>query len=355
MQVRVIIIGLGNVGRRLLELLERKRAMLRGRVDLEFLVIAAADSSGGRIWADGADLRELIVLKTQGKKIAQAPDGGHASARNAAKGDAPAPLDPLELTRTVDANLLVELTPTNLKSGEPGLTFIRAALARKLNVVTANKGPLVLAYQELMDTANLQGVQLLHSATVTGGLPTLNLGRRDLGACEFTGFEGIVNATTNYILTRMGEGESFDAALRHAQEVGHAEADPSLDVDGWDAANKLVIIANAVLRRPTRLDEVRVAGIRGVTAAELREARANGQVIKLLARAERLTEGNGDFRFSVKPTRLDADHPLARVNADMMGVIYHTDINGTIFASIEERDPYPTAAAVLRDMINVSV
>ncbi len=98
-----------------------------------------------------------------------------------------------------------------------------------------------------------------------------------------------------------------------------------------------------------------VVGIRGVTAAELREARANGQVVKLLARAERTDEGSNDFQFSVKPTRLDADHPLARVNADMMGVIYHTDINGTIFASIEERDPYPTAAAVLRDMVNAYI
>ncbi len=344
MQIKVVIVGLGNVGRRLLELLERKRTRLTRRFDLEFVVVAAADSSGAQVWAEGANLHKLIALKAHGDRIARA---------QLEDADAGPPLDPLELTRTVDADLLVELTPTNLKTGEPGLSLIRAALGRQMNVVTANKGPLVLAYEELMDTAHRHGVRLLHSATVTGGLPTLNIGRRDLGACEFTGFEGIVNATTNYILTRMSEGESFDAALKHAQEVGHAEADPSLDVDGWDAANKLVIIANAVLRRPTRLDDVEVVGIRGVTAAELREARASGQVIKLVARAERLGEEDGYFRFSVKPTRLDADHPLARLNADMMGVIYHTDINGTIFASVEERDPYPTAAAVLRDMINV--
>ncbi len=185
---------------------------------------------------------------------------------------------------------------------------------------------------------------------MTGGLPTLNIGRRDLGACEFTGFEGIVNATTNYILTRMSEGQSFETALKHAQEVGHAEADPSLDVDGWDAANKLVIVANAVLRRPTRLSDVEVVGIRGVTQDELRAAQASGQAIKLVARAEKI---GGDFRFSVKPTRLDLTHPLVSVGAEMMGIIYHTDINGDIFASIEEPNTYPTAAAVLRDMINV--
>lgn len=339
MQVKTVVVGLGNVGRRLLELLDLKRRVFQERFDLEFVIVAAADSSGGHVFPMGADPKELVSLKKQGVAI----------------GDTSSRLDPVEMIRSVQAGLLVELTPTNLKTGEPGLTLIRTALSQSMNVVTANKGPLVLAFQDLMETAHSRRKSLFHSATVTGGLPTLNLGRRDLGACDFTGFEGIVNATTNYILTRMGEGESFDTALRYAQEVGHAEADPSLDVDGWDAANKLVIIANSVLRRPTRLDEVEVVGIRDVTADELREARAGGQVLKLVARAERAPEKGGDFRLSVKPTRLDGGHPLARIGADMMGVIYHTDINGTIFASIEERDPYPTAAAVLRDMIDASL
>jgi homoserine dehydrogenase len=337
MEIKIVMVGLGNVGRRLLELMSRKRELLRRRFDLEFMIVAAADSSGARIFSGGVTPEVLIDLKTRGRKIT----------------DGSGPVDPVSVVQSVEADLLVELSPTNLKTGEPGLSLIRGALGRKMNVVTANKGPLVLAFGELMESARRQGVRLLHSATVTGGLPTLNLGRRDLGACEFTGFDGIVNATTNYILTRMSEGESFEAALHHAQVVGHAEADPSLDVDGWDAAFKLVIIANAVFGRLTRLDEVEVVGIRGVKEEELREARANGQVIKLVARAERAAGGKGDFSFSVKPERLDADHPLAGVNADMMGVIYRTDINGTIFASIEERDPYPTAAAVLRDMIDV--
>ncbi len=336
MQIRVAVIGLGNVGRRLLELLWRKHELLQQRFGVEFIIVAAADSSGAKILAGEADLRELVADKAKGKKVA----------------DEAMPIDTAELVSTVDANLLVELTPTNLKNGEPGMSLIRTALKRGMNVVTANKGPLVLAYQELLALAASNKVKLLHSATVTGGLPTLNIGRIDLAACEFTKFEGVVNATTNYILTRMGEGDSFDAALKHAQEVGHAETDPSLDVDGWDAANKLVIIANAVLRRPTKLEELEVVGIRSVSAEELKQARAAGQVIKLVARAEKVDK---DFRFSVKPTRLEATHPLARIGAEMMGVIYSTDINGTIFASIEEKDPYPTAAAVLRDMVNVYV
>ncbi|MGE5140969.1 MAG: hypothetical protein ACM3JD_16000 [Rudaea sp.] len=343
MQVRTVMIGLGNVGRRLLELLERKKVLLKDRFDLEFDIVAAADSSGGRRLADGGEIHELIRQKAQGRKLAGIQTAGRGETVT----------DVAELVRTVDADLLVELSPTNLKNGEPGLTLIRTALGRGINVVTANKGPMVLAFQELTAAAREVNARLLYSATVTGGLPTLNIGRRDLGVCQFTGFEGVVNATTNYILTTMMEGESFDAALKHAQEVGHAEADPSLDVDGWDAANKLVIIANAVLRRPTRLQDVEVQGIRGVTDEELKDAREHGEVVKLIASAEPIYGGEGDFRLSVKPMRLPQKHALARLGPEMMGIVYHTDINGTILALIEERDPYPTAAAVLRDMVNV--
>ncbi len=339
------MIGVGNVGRRLLEIMGRKKVHLRDRYGLEFDIVAVGDSSGAKALGHGGEMHDLIGQKAQGKKIADIQTG--AGGEKA--------VDPVELLRTIDADLLVELSPTNLKDGEPGLGYIRSALEHKMNVVTANKGPMVLAFQEMTALAERQECKLLYSATVTGGLPTLNIGRRDLGVCEITGFEGVVNATTNYILTTMMEGESFESALKHAQDVGHAEADPSLDVDGWDAANKLVIIANAVLHRPTRLRDVEVQGIRGVSEEELKDAREHGEVIKLIARAERIYGGEGDFRLSVKPMRLPNKHALARLSADMMGIVYHTDINGSILALIEERDPYPTAAAVLRDMVNAFV
>jgi homoserine dehydrogenase len=199
--------------------------------------------------------------------------------------------------------------------------------------------------------AQANGVRLLHSAAVTGGLPTLNIGTRDLGMAVIEKFEGIVNGTTNYILTRMSEGQTYEQALKHAQDIGMAEADPSLDVDGWDAANKLVIIANAVLKQPTTVKDLQVEGIRAITREDLLAAREKHQTIKLIALAER--RGNR-YDLSVRPTRLDNAHPLARVGAGMMAVIYHTDINGSIFASIEEHDPYPTSAAVLRDIVQAA-
>lgn len=261
-------------------------------------------------------------------------------------------MSPIDLAHQVDADIFVELTLTNLQDGQPGLDAIRRALAKKEHIVTANKGPLVLAYQEIAALARQQGVRFLHSATVTGGLPTLNLGARDLGAATIEKFEGVVNGTTNYILSRMSEGQAYEHALKHAQEIGMAEADPTLDVDGWDAASKLVIVANAVLRRPTILKDVRVEGIRKVTQDDLRLATQHNKVIKLIALAERSGDG---YLLSVSPTTLDKHHPLAAVGAGMMGVMYHTDINGVIIAVIEEENPYPTAAGVLRDIVHAAI
>ncbi|MBI3740853.1 MAG: homoserine dehydrogenase [Chloroflexi bacterium] len=296
--VRLSIAGLGNVGRRLLELIEVKRDLLRARYDLELRVVAAFDTSGGAENRAGLDAAKIIALKREKKGIAAYPQFGRAD------------------RRVIDA-------------------------AR----------PLVLAYAELAALARANGAKILHSATVTGGLPTLNIGTRDLGASVIEKFEGIVNGTTNYILARMTEGQAFDTALKHAQEIGMAEADPALDVDGWDAANKLVIIANAVLNYPTTLKDLTVEGIREVTQDEIQHAAEHRQVIKLIASAEKI--GN-HYRLSVRPTRLELVHPLAGVGAGMMAVIYHTDINGTITALIQEHDPYPTAAAVLRDILQVA-
>ncbi len=335
---RLVVIGLGNVGRRLLELIQLKRDTLRARFERDFLLVGVCDSTGGVSDPQGLDISRILELKRARRGV------GHLA--NAQTNVAPA-----EWLSDLEADIVVELTPTNLKNGEPGLSTIRAALARQLPVVTANKGPLVLAYSELAALARQNGVPLLHSAAVTGGLPTLNIGTRDLGVATIERVEGILNGTTNYILSRMAEGQSYDEALKHAQDIGMAEADPSLDVDGWDAANKLVIIANAVLGRPTTLKDVTVEGIRRITLDDMRNAAEHRQTIKLIALAERIGK---DYNLSVRPTRLDQSHPLARLGAGTMGIIYETDINGTIFAMIQENDPYPTAAAVLRDIVQVA-
>lgn len=340
MQVRLAVVGLGNVGRRFLELVRRKHTPIRDRFDLDLVVTAAGDTSGGAEYFSGLDVDRILELKHSGKGIAAYPQHGRGE------------MTMVDVVRSCHADVLVENTLTNLTDGEPGLSTMREAILRKMHVATANKGPLVLKYQELFQLADKYKVKILHSATVAGGLPVVNIGRRDLGASEITKFEGIVNGTTNHILAAMTRGESYESALKHAQEIGMAEADPTLDVDGWDAANKLVIIANACLRRPTTLQDLTVEGIRGITAQDLQDAGAKGQEIKLVARA--VKEGD-DYKLTVKPERLEGSHPLLNVPGGYMGVLYDTDINGQIFARIQEENPYPTAAGVLRDVINLYV
>lgn len=338
-QTRVAIVGLGNVGRRFLELMQLKRETLRTRFGVEFVVVGVCDSTGGTTDAAGLDVDKILELKRAKQGL------------SAYFADVRAGMLPCEWVQSTTADVLVELTPTDLKTGEPGLSTIRDALARRIPVVTANKGPLVLAYPELAMLARENNVPLLHSAAVTGGLPTLNIGMRDLGVATIERVEGILNGTTNYILSRMAQGQSYDEALKHAQEIGMAEAEPSLDVDGWDAASKLVIIANAVLRQPTKLKDVLVEGIRRVTLQDALDATEHRQTIKLVALAQRTGK---TYALSVRPTLLEKTHPLAQLGAGTMGVIYETDINGTLFASIEENDPYPTAAAVLRDLTHIA-
>ncbi|MBU0492876.1 MAG: homoserine dehydrogenase [Chloroflexi bacterium] len=344
MQQRLLLIGAGNVGRRFLELLVRKGDVLRDRLGLELVVVGVSDTSGVAVaagcGADGLDPARLVRLKTEGRGVASYPGWGQPG------------VAALEMVQTVEADLLLEASPVNLADGQPALACIEVALARGMHVVTANKAPLVLAYPRLLALAEANGVLLRFDATVAGGLPAVNLGQRDLAAAEIQQLEGVLNLTTNYILTRMADdGLSYDEALAQAQAAGHAEANPSLDVEGWDAASKLVILANSVLGVPARLDDVDIEGITGITAEMLHRAAAEGRHVKLVATAQREDDG---YRLSVRPTWLDAGHPLAQLGPKQMGIVYHTDICGVLSAAIVEETPVPTAAAMLRDVIDAS-
>ena len=181
-------------------------------------------------------------------------------------------------------------------------------------------------------------------------MPSVNVGWRDMRGCRIERVEAVLNGTTQGILRAMEQGTSYAEALAEMQRRGLAETDPTLDVEGWDAANKIVILANAVLRQPTTLTDVAVEGITQLTADELRAASARGQRIVLLCLAEPAGDG---YRLSVRPTALPAEHPLARMSADEMGIVYHTDIAGQLSMTTAEMSPVPTAAAMLRDTIEI--
>ncbi|NTV65581.1 MAG: homoserine dehydrogenase, partial [Oscillochloris sp.] len=254
-----------------------------------------------------------------------------------------------------EAEVLLEATPTNLRDAQPGLDIVRAALRNGTHAVLASKGPLVFAYHELAALSDLAGPPgapaLRFSGAVGGALPTINVGRRDLAGAVINRAELIVNGTTQVILELMAGGMSFDSALAAAQAQGIVEPDPALDVDGWDAANKLVIFANAVLGQPTHLADLRVSGISEVQEAELHAAWAAGGRISLVGLAERQPDGRYDL--SVAPTLLPRDHPLARLGQGEMGAVFYTDIIGRTTVSSLEDGPLGSTQAMLRDVIEI--
>jgi homoserine dehydrogenase len=338
-QVRLLLMGAGNVGRRFLDLLVRKQDTLRNRLGLELIVAGVADMSGAAVNPAGLDPQQIIDLKAAGRGVAEYPQWGQPD------------VSALEMVQSTRSDLLLEASPANMIDGQPGLACMIVALSKGKHVVTANKAPLVLAFPHLLELADEHGAKLRFDATVAGGLPAVNIGQRDLAAAEILRLEGVLNLTTNYILTRMADDHlSYAEALREAQAAGHAETDPTLDVEGWDAANKLVILAHSVLRYPVVLKDVAVEGILGVAPEMLAQAAAEGKRIKLVAVAERAGAG---YRLAVRPTWLDATHPLAQLGAKQMGIVYHTDISGVISAAIVEETPVPTASAMLRDVIDI--
>ncbi len=332
------LIGLGNVGRNFLRILEMKGERLAQDYGLAFRVICVADSSGVAVDPQGFDPQSTRRHKEAGGRVADLP------------GFLPG-MDPAQAVAQLACDLVLDASPVNLESGEPGLSVARTALARGVDTVLANKAPLVLAYQELHRLARDSGAGLAFSATVCGALPVVNIGQRDLVTADIRLLQGIFNSTSNFILGEMAQGRSYQEALAEAQARGIAEADPSLDVEGWDTANKLVILANSVLGMPATLEQVSVQGILGVTTAQLQELAAQGRTLKLLAVARR--EGEG-YRLSVAPTVLPTDSFLGQCDGWEMGVEFQSDLYGKMYHKIWEREPLPTAAAMLRDAVNLA-
>lgn len=346
---RLVLSGLGNVNRSLIEILLAQEELLRERYAVAFQIVGAADSGGAAIDQHGLDLQAVLAVKQAKQSVATLALAGKPTITGA------------ELVAAVEADVLLEATPVDLHTAQPGLAITRAALHKGMHVVIANKGPVALAFAELAALSDLgmgQGSgtrsqktpKLRFSACVGGFLPSINMGWRDLRGTRIELLEAVFNGTTQIILRAMEAGGSFDEALRDAQERGLAETDPTLDIEGWDAANKLVIFANAVLGQPTTLDDIEVTGITRLTSADLQAAKARDNRVVLLCRAIR--EGER-YALTVRPTALPLDHPLARMSGDEMGLVFHTDISGRLSAQSRERGPMPTAAAMLRDLLEV--
>lgn len=292
-------------------LLDSKRSDLRARDAFEYEVVAVSDLKLGAVYdRDGLDLGELLRLAKEEKSLSSYSGG--------AKG-----LSALDSILKTNCDIVVEATWTNLKDGEPGLTHIRTALENGKHVVTSNKGPIALRYRELVDLAKKRGVMLRFEATVLSGTPALNLGSEALRGANFTAIRGILNGTTNYILTRMEEGVSYEEALRKAQAMGYAEADPTGDVEAWDPAAKVTILANVLMDGDVEVSQVERGGITKVSTRDIDDAKEAGMKIKLIAKAWR---ANGKVLASVKPERIPASDPLANVGGVLNAITFSSDV-----------------------------
>jgi homoserine dehydrogenase len=321
MSARILLFGHGAVGKAFHELLVSESAQLSS-------MLGAAPRVVGVVRRGGAWLDEAGV----------APGGTLLAKRQA--------LSPVDAIEKVHPDVLVELTPTNLTTGEPGRTHIRAALAKRIPVVTANKGPLVRHYDELTKLARETGTPFRFEGTVAGSIPTLNLHEFCLPGNPVTRIDGILNGTSNYMLSRMAEeGLGFAEALQEAQELGFAEADPTADVEGHDAAAKLVILARAVLGLSTTFEDVKREGIRSITAEAIRLARKEGYSIRLIATV--------DARGATVAPRLVPQGSSLDVGGSLNVVRLTTAHAGAFTISGKGAGGKETATAVLSDVIHV--
>lgn len=339
MDVRIVICGLGRVGQAFIGLIMQKEKSLKERYGLNLKVVAAVDIGGAAVSQEGVPLESLLSHLKKGARVEDM--AGYGKKGYSGK----------EALSSGLADLLVETTPTNIIDGEPGLTHIRAALKHGQHAVTAAKGPLVLRYNELKELAAKSKVKLMISAATAAALPTLDVGLSCLAGTEVLTAEGILNGTTNYILTRMYEdGCPYADALAEAQRMGVAEPDPSLDVEGRDTANKIFLIANEVFNAGLSLKDVAVEGITRVTPEEIQQAKKDGKVVKLIGKVERK---EGRITASVAPMALSLDHPLASVRGTEKAISYLTDTMDRVTVSGGKSNPVGAAAAILKDIIRI--
>lgn len=249
--------------------------------------------------------------------------------------------------KAAQADVLFEATSLNVESGQPAIEHIRAALEHGAHAITANKGPIVHAYRELRDLAAKRGKRFLFEATVMDGAPIFSLFEQ-LPAIHLQGFHGILNSTTNVILSEMEQGLSFDEALRKAQELGIAETDATHDIEGWDAAVKTAALITVLMDVPIRLEQIEREGIRELTPQALRNARRDGWPFKLVCRAQRTPDG---VKASVKPEKVMSTQPMARISGASSYIYFETDIFPGLAITEENPGLYATAYGLLADFV----
>lgn len=352
----VVVNGPGRVGREFIRLLAEEAERIGARARC-LPILRAVKSRRGILFShegltpqDVEDWLNASVVETAGGPVWPALTGGaNSTSRLSAFSPADYPLV-LDLVRGEVPGVVVEATSTDLETGEPGLSHITTAMQKGFSAVSLAKGPLVVAFGALSSLARERGVSLRYSGAVAAALPTVDTAIYSMAGAGIYEIEGVLNGTTNYILNSMAGGKSYKAALAEAQAMGVAEANPRLDVEGFDSAAKLLIIANTVWGLGLRLSDVARQGITTLGAGYVRDSALKGTPVRLVARAA--TGGAGPY-LSVRPEAVPAGHPFANLPLTSKAVRFKSKNMGEVIVSGGASDVTGAAAAALKDLIHV--
>ena len=329
--MRIILCGFGVVGQSLVKLFESRSEDLYAKYGLKPRVVGVFDSKGSAFDPAGLEFNRLVEIK---KKFGTVKN--YAKTKNSMSG--------IEMLKNVEADVLIETTASNYKDAEPGMTHITSAMKKGMHVISVNKGPLALAFPSLMELAVYNQVMFKFSGTVGGGTPILDYAKNSLSGERITSFAGILNGTTNYILSNMASGLSFDDALEDAKDKGYVEADEALDLDGLDAAAKLVILANWIMGMKVTMPDIKCTGIRKVTTKDIENARKNNCAVKLIASCNK--------ELVVGPKEVPIDDPLC-VNGTLNAIAFTSEHSGTQTIIGRGAGGMETASSILRDLLDI--
>ena len=334
--MKLLLVGFGVVGQGFAQILRDKSAELQRKHDFAAEIIGVVTASKGALYRSaGLDLSALLEAAAAGSFDGYPNQTGLRRGKTAR-----------DMIAAAEADALVEVSPTNLDTAQPALDYCHQALDAGMHLALANKGPVALDYANLQAKARDKDLQLRYEATVMAGTPTMRLAEETLAGCTIHSARGILNGTTNYILTQMEAGMAYDEALAQAQELGYAESDPSGDVEGWDAAGKVLILANALFAGRLTMADLDVSGITAISEADIAEAKAAGQRYKLIASA--MPVGG-----SVKATRLPLADPLASVGGSTNAITLETDMLGDVTLIGAGAGKLETGFAILSDLLAI--
>ena len=326
--MRVFICGFGTVGRGFAEVLARRMDFLEERYGCPILVTGAMDSKTYVLDRNGLDPLDLVATKQRTGRVGEDEYSDSTKVLDQAAYD-----------------ILVEVSPTDIKTGGAGLRNITHALENRKDVITVNKGPLALKFNELITLARRNKCKFRFEGSVGGAMPIINLCRENLRGEKIESIRGIFNGTCNFILSKMDKGQPFDQVLKEAQQMGYAETDPTNDIEGYDSACKVAILANSVFGRNVTFDDVKITGITGITEEAIALAASRNMVIRLIGEVS-------ETKLEVGPRLVPRGHPLS-ISGTLNTAQIISDLAGPITVSGRGAGRTETASAILSDLISI--